>query len=271
MPAAAEKGRLNREIWGVVIGLSALLIALSLISYNANDRSFNTPSGALNTHNWGGLVGAFLADVLLQGLGLASYLLPVFLGMVAVQMFRTTYERIHLGRALSYEILLVSIGVILSVVIDTESARDAGGIVGGFLKESVLVPLFGRLSTMLIACFTLLLSIMLMTQNSLVDIIGSTKKNLSEFKKSLLPALRNRLKELQEKKDKRSGENTKKEKKDYIPPPIVVKHEPQNDLVGKQPAEKTGTARGAIQTAGSGRGLQATAVGTLGSSGRRAV
>jgi DNA segregation ATPase FtsK/SpoIIIE, S-DNA-T family len=238
MPAAAEKGRLNREIWGVVIGLSALLIALSLISYNANDRSFNTPSGALNTHNWGGLVGAFLADVLLQGLGLASYLLPVFLGMVAVQMFRTTYERIRLGRALSYEILLVSIGVILSVVIDTESARDAGGIVGGFLKESVLVPLFGRLSTMLIACFTLLLSIMLMTQNSLVDIIGSTKKNLSEFKKSLLPALRNRLKELQEKKDKRSGENTKKEKKDYIPPPIVVKNQPQNDLVGKQPAKK---------------------------------
>ena len=238
MPAATEKGRLNREIWGVVIGLSALLIALSLISYNANDRSFNTPSGALNTHNWGGLVGAFLADVLLQGLGLASYLLPVFLGMVAVQMFRTTYERIRLGRALSYEILLVSIGVILSVVIDTESARDAGGIVGGFLKESVLVPLFGRLSTMLIACFTLLLSIMLMTQNSLVDIIGSTKKNLSEFKKSLLPALRNRLKELQEKKDKRSGENTKKEKKDYIPPPIVVKNQPQNDLVGKQPAKK---------------------------------
>jgi len=238
MPADTEKGRLNREIWGVVIGLSALLIALSLISYNANDRSFNTPSGALNTHNWGGLVGAFLADVLLQGLGLASYLLPVFLGMVAVQMFRTTYERIRLGRALSYEILLVSIGVILSVVIDTESARDAGGIVGGFLKESVLVPLFGRLSTMLIACFTLLLSIMLMTQNSLVDIIGSTKKNLSEFKKSLLPALRNRLKELQEKKDKRSGENTKKEKKDYIPPPIVVKNQPQNDLVGKQPAKK---------------------------------
>ncbi|HTF93658.1 MAG TPA: DNA translocase FtsK 4TM domain-containing protein [Verrucomicrobiae bacterium] len=238
MPAATEKGRLNREIWGVVIGLSALLIALSLISYNANDRSFNTPSGALNTHNWGGLVGAFLADVLLQGLGLASYLLPVFLGMVAVQMFQTSYERIRLGRALSYEILLVSIGVILSVVIDTESARDAGGIVGGFLKESVLVPLFGRLSTMLIACFTLLLSIMLMTQNSLVDIIGSTKKNLSEFKKSLLPALRNRLKELQEKKDKRSGENTKKEKKDYIPPPIVVKNQPQNDLVGKQPAKK---------------------------------
>ena len=238
MPAATEKGRLNREIWGVIIGLSALLIALSLISYNPSDRSFNTPSGALNTHNWGGFVGAFLADMLLQGLGLASYLLPVFLGMAAVQMFRTTHKGIQLGKAVAYGILLISIGIILSVVVDTESARDAGGIVGGFLKESVLVPLFGRLSAMLIACFTLLLSIMLLTQNSLVDIIGSTKRNLIELKKSLLPAVHNRLKELQEKKDKRSGENTKKEKKDYIPPPIMVKNEPQNDLVVKQPAKK---------------------------------
>ena len=144
----------------------------------------------------------------------------------------------QLGKAVACAILLVSIGVILSVLIDTESARDAGGIVGGFLKESVLVPLFGRLSATLIACFTLLLSIMLLTQNSLLDIIGSTKKNLSEFKKSLLPAINNRIKELQEKKDKRKGENTKKEKKDYIPPPIVVKNEPKNDLVVKKPAKK---------------------------------
>ncbi len=88
-----------------------------------------------------------------------------------------------MARALAYAILLFSIGVILSVVIDTESARDAGGIIGGFFKESVLVPLFGRLSAVLIACFTLLLSVMLLTQNSLFDIIGHTKKNLCRVQK----------------------------------------------------------------------------------------
>ncbi|HVO93655.1 MAG TPA: DNA translocase FtsK 4TM domain-containing protein, partial [Terriglobales bacterium] len=238
MPAATEKSRLNREIWGVVIGLTALLIALSLVSYNANDRSLNTPSGTLNTHNWGGVVGAFLADMLLQGLGLASYLLPIFLCIAAVQMFRTTYQGIRFGNTVAYGLLLVSIGVILSVLIDSESARDAGGIIGGFLKESVLVPLFGHLSAALIACFTLLLSIMLLTQNSLLDIVGSAKKGLSEFKKSLLPAVHHRLKEFQEKKDKRSGENTKKEKRDYVPPPIMVKNEAKSDVVVKQPTKK---------------------------------
>ena len=70
----------------------------------------------------------------------------------------------------------MSIGVLLSVLIDSESARDAGGIVGGFLKESILVPLFGRLSAVLIACFMLLLSIMLLTQNSLLDLDRSQQK-----------------------------------------------------------------------------------------------
>ncbi len=225
MSAAPEKGRLNREIWGVVIGLAALLIAISLISYDANDRSLNTPSGVLNTHNWGGFIGAFLADLLLQSLGFTAYLLPVLLCIAAARMFRADYQKIKLTKTLAYAILLVSVGVILSVVIDSESARDAGGIIGGFLKESVLVPLFGRFSATLIAGFTLLLSVMVLTQNSLLDLIGHTKKSFVEFRKSFVPAINNRLKEFKENNDKRKGENTKKEKKDYVPPPIVLKEE----------------------------------------------
>ena len=238
MSSAVQKGRLNREIWGVMIGLAALLIAISLISFNVNDRSFNTPSGAMSTHNWGGFVGAFLADLLLQGLGLSSYLLPVFLCLAAAQMFRTSDKGVALSRAMGYLILLVSVGVILSVIIDTERARDAGGIVGGFLKESVLIPLFGRFSATLIALFTLLLSIMLLTQNSLIDLLGYAKTNFDGLKKSLVPAVNNRLKEFQERKDKRKGENTKKEKKDYIPPPIVLKDEPTDELIVKRPLKK---------------------------------
>jgi len=238
MSVAMETGRLNREIWGVLIGLTALLIAISLVSFNVNDRSFNTPSGAIDSRNWGGFVGAFLADLLLQGLGLSSYLLPVFLCVAALQMFRATDKGIGVTKAAGYVILLVSIGVILSVVIDSESARDAGGIIGGFLKESVLVPLFGRFSATLIAVFTLLLSIMLLTQYSLVDMIGYTRRNFGVFKKSWIPVVNDRLKDFRERKDKRKGENTKKEKKDYVPPPIVLRDEVKDELVVKKPLKK---------------------------------
>lgn len=239
MPGDTEKGRLNREIWAVVITLTALLIAISLVSYDPNDRSLNTHPGAEKVHNWGGGVGAYLADILRQGLGLPSYLLPIFLCAAAARMFRATYTGLPLTRALSYGSLILSIGVILSVVIGTEIARDGGGIVGGFLTESVLVPLFGRFSATLIACFTLLLSVMMLSQNSLVDLIGQTKKNLAEFKKSIVPALTNRLKEFRVRQDKRKGENTKKEKKDFVPPPILLKDEVRDEPTAKRPAKKT--------------------------------
>ena len=93
----------------------------------------------------------------------------------------------------------MSVGILLSVIIDSESARDAGGIVGGFLKESILMPLFGRLSAVLIACFMLLLSIMMLTQYSLLDLIGHTRKNFARFRKSLVPAINDRVWELKEK------------------------------------------------------------------------
>src|SRR5258705_4227823 len=153
-------------------------------------------------------------------------------------MFRANYQGIQVTKTVAYAILLLSLGVILSVVIDTESARDGGGIVGGFLNESVLVPLFGRLSAVLIACFTMLLSVMVLTQNSLIDLIGHTKKSFVDFRRSFVPAVNNRLKEFKDKSDKRKGENTKKEKKDYIPPPIVLKDEVKDDLTAKKLPKK---------------------------------
>src|SRR4029450_12640484 len=98
-----EKGRLNRAIWGVAICLTALLIIISLFTYLPSDRSFNTPSGAIDTNNWGGFVGAYLADLLLQGLGMAAYLLPIFLCLIALQMFRANYTRIPYSKVRSEE------------------------------------------------------------------------------------------------------------------------------------------------------------------------
>jgi S-DNA-T family DNA segregation ATPase FtsK/SpoIIIE len=228
-----EKGRLNREIWGVMICLAALLIAISLLSYDVRDRSFNTPSGAVDTYNWGGFVGAFLADALLQGFGLASFLLPVFLCIAAAQLFRANYKGVSFTKAGAYTTLLISVMVVLSIFIDSENAREAGGIVGGFLKESVLVPLFGRISATLIAFVAFLLSLMLVTQNSLLDLFAHAAKQLGEIKKSLLPAVKNRVQEFKEKQEKRKGENTKKERRDYVPPPIVLKEEVKEDAAKK--------------------------------------
>jgi len=233
-----EKGRLNREIWAVVISFSALLIAVSLFTFDMRDRSFNAPSGLASTHNWGGFVGAYLADILLQGLGLTAYLLPAFLGLSAYRLFQPSFKAVPVAKIIGYGVFFISIAALISIIIDSENARDAGGIVGGFLKETMLVPWFGRFSATLITLVSLLLSVMLLTQYSLLDIWQRARKRSLELKNSIVPVINLQLKALREKSEKRKGANLRKERPDYTPPPIVVKEEPKLDPA-KRIAKKT--------------------------------
>jgi DNA segregation ATPase FtsK/SpoIIIE, S-DNA-T family len=237
-----ERSRLNREFFGVLVSVTALLIIISLLSYAPRDPSLNTSTRPIETQNRVGIVGAYLADVLLQGFGLASYLLPIFLCLVAFQMFRSNYRKIPLSKFAGYGVFLISIAVILDLFVDSDVARESGGIVGGFLKESVLIPLFGRISTVLIATTGLLASVMLLTEHSLFDIAKGMKKSADGLRKIVAPSLANLFKEMKEKTEKRKGENTKKERPDYVPPPILVKEEASQD-----PVKKTGKKTVALQ------------------------
>ncbi|HEU4342620.1 MAG TPA: DNA translocase FtsK 4TM domain-containing protein [Candidatus Binatia bacterium] len=228
-----ERNRLNREFLGVLVSVTALLIIISLLSYAARDPSFNSSARAVEIQNRIGIVGSYVADILLQSLGLAAYLLPLFLCVFAVQMFRSTYQGLPTARLIGCALFMISASVVLDLAIDAEIAREAGGIVGGFLKEAVLVPLFGSISATLIAFAMLLSSVMLLTQNSLFDIVTRAKKRFTQLWKTAAPAVRGLLKDLNEKKDKRRRENTKKERPDYVPPPIVVKEQ-----IPEEPSKK---------------------------------
>jgi S-DNA-T family DNA segregation ATPase FtsK/SpoIIIE len=187
----------------------------------------------LIAHNWGGFVGAFLADLLLQGLGLSAYLLPVFLGLAAYHLFLPGFKGLRVSKAVGYAVLLVGIAVLLSLLIDSEDARESGGVIGGFLTESILVPLFGRISATLIILTTALLAIMTVSQVSLADLLDRSGKRLLQLRKSVIPKIGERLTELKQHKDKPKAENTKNERRDYVPPPIVVKPDPKEDLIKK--------------------------------------
>jgi S-DNA-T family DNA segregation ATPase FtsK/SpoIIIE len=228
-----ENGRLNREIWAVVISFTAVLILVSLFTADVRDRSFNTPSGLANTYNWGGFVGAYLADMLLQGLGLTAYLLPAFLGLSAYKLFQPSFKAIRPVKIVGYTVFLISVAVLISLIVDSENAREAGGIVGGFLKETMLVPWFGRISATLVTLVSLLLSIMLLTQYSLLDLWQRARKQSTQLKKSITPVINHQLQELREKNEKRKGENVRKERSDYTPPPIVVKEDPKAEAAKK--------------------------------------
>src|ERR1044071_4554211 len=83
--------RLN-ELVGFLLLVSALLLFLALASYSPNDPSLNTAASAVASRpaaNWIGVVGAMGSDLLLQLLGIAAFLLPVFVSMLGMKWFRS--------------------------------------------------------------------------------------------------------------------------------------------------------------------------------------
>ena len=88
--------RLN-EVLGLVVLVSAALLLLALATYTPTDPSLDTVGGiavahsGLRTgpaHNWTGLIGAWLADAILQTIGIAAFFLPIVLGRLGICWIR---------------------------------------------------------------------------------------------------------------------------------------------------------------------------------------
>jgi S-DNA-T family DNA segregation ATPase FtsK/SpoIIIE len=84
--------RLN-ELIGLLVLVSAILLLLALVSYRPTDPSFDTVGGFGNAgrpaHNWTGLIGAWIADILLQVEGLTAFCLPVLAGALGWTWLRS--------------------------------------------------------------------------------------------------------------------------------------------------------------------------------------
>ncbi|MDE0033420.1 MAG: DNA translocase FtsK 4TM domain-containing protein [Deltaproteobacteria bacterium] len=163
-----QKGsRLNRELWGSVVLVTACFAVLSLFSYSPMDRSFNVPSGSPDPINLGGLVGAYLADALLQGLGVIAYVLPVILLLLAFRLFRRDPGRHRILKVCGYGALVWGLALLVSLVHEMELARESGGVLGGFSRE-FLTQMFGYAGTCVITVFLLLAAAMLLSQSSML-------------------------------------------------------------------------------------------------------
>jgi S-DNA-T family DNA segregation ATPase FtsK/SpoIIIE len=86
--ATPTRNRRLNEIIGLVVLFSALLLFLALATYTPTDPSANTvggyAAGTRPAHNWTGLAGAWLADAILQSIGIAAFFLPIVLGRVGL-------------------------------------------------------------------------------------------------------------------------------------------------------------------------------------------
>ncbi len=116
--APTNNRRLN-ELIGFVLCISGLLLFLALASYSPLDPSFNSASvltGSQSARNWVGLVGAIVSDLLLQGLGIGAFLVPVFLGALGSRWFRSRKVTSPIAKSLGAIWLLVFVPALLALM-----------------------------------------------------------------------------------------------------------------------------------------------------------
>jgi S-DNA-T family DNA segregation ATPase FtsK/SpoIIIE len=167
---------LRREIPGIILLAIAIFAVLSLISYHPSDPSLNVASAGKikEIHNLGGIVGSYLSDLLLQGLGLASYLIPFAIGILACFLFLSTPGAMSYTRGTGFLLIILSSATGLGLQFDRVRIFGhkilAGGIVGE-LASRLLARYFNLPGATMIVLVVLILATSLSTGLSFVSLI----------------------------------------------------------------------------------------------------
>ena len=136
-----ENKRLN-ELIGFLCITVAVLIGLSLLTYNPRDVAFNVSAAAGEqnpTRNWIGPAGAYSADLLFQVFGFAAFLLPVAIGMLGYRWCRSRAIDSQAATIAGYVLLLMSLPSLLSLwhFPSVREALPAGGLLGTLMSHGL--------------------------------------------------------------------------------------------------------------------------------------
>lgn len=129
------------EILGIIAMTLGIFVLICLYSYSPLDPSLNSAAGSKEVRNYGGLIGSYLADLLISGFGLGSFLIASFLILAAYLCFTKKRERIRLPEALLLVLALVMASVLFQLKWNTVSLFGhntlAGGLIGAVIGEQL--------------------------------------------------------------------------------------------------------------------------------------
>src|SRR5215813_5393838 len=114
-----SKNRRLNELVGFLLFAAAVLLFLALVSYSPLDNSWNTAATAPASspaHNWIGVVGAMTSDLMLQGVGITIFLLPLMIGMLAARWFKSRPVDSPIAKCIGASALLVFVPALLALL-----------------------------------------------------------------------------------------------------------------------------------------------------------
>ncbi len=175
---------MRREIIGILLIFLVIFTLISLLSYSPSDPSFNNAKAAGSICNWFGLIGSYLAGLLLGLFGLGSFWIPVLLFLSGFYFF-SNYSNKSIMRIITGGILLViSTGSLLSLkqyhYCIFGSKFSSGGVLCIPLK-SFLVKYSNSTGCFVILLVTWIVGFMLATDFSMIAFIKRGLKEVVSF------------------------------------------------------------------------------------------
>jgi S-DNA-T family DNA segregation ATPase FtsK/SpoIIIE len=159
-----KERRLN-EVKGLILVAAAIIIFLSLASFNHLDLSFYTSHPSIPPKNLIRTFGALLAGVCVFLIGrLTSFCLPLLLAFLGVRYFQQEKPDLRFPKVLGIIVWLLSISSFLGLIgLDTETAVYSRSGFLGFLISKFVTSYFGRVGGYVIFSTLIILSSALIT------------------------------------------------------------------------------------------------------------
>ncbi|MEK7333623.1 MAG: DNA translocase FtsK 4TM domain-containing protein, partial [Nitrospirota bacterium] len=167
--------RIKEEVLGVVSVLGGVYLGLSLVTHARWDPSLFT-STASPVKNYGGIMGAYISDIMLVMIGISSFVIPLLVSVYGVKrLLAKEGHRIHVIGALLF---VLSSSILLSLMTSTFDFKfesNPGGLTGLFISGKIkdLLSIPGAY----IFCLSIFLSsIILLSPVSLVSFALNRKQ-----------------------------------------------------------------------------------------------
>src|ERR1039457_3761247 len=113
------RSRALNVFMGLVLALVSVLLLLALVTYHPADPSLNTSTDSAlprDVHNWIGLFGAWLSDLLLQAIGITTFLLPLWLGGLGWSWMRSRSGGSVLLRWMGFALAIVFLPAVFGLL-----------------------------------------------------------------------------------------------------------------------------------------------------------
>jgi S-DNA-T family DNA segregation ATPase FtsK/SpoIIIE len=157
-----------REIAGVGCVTLTFAVIVSLLSYDAQDPSFNAATGGGRVHNYLGVFGSHLADLLVQWFGFGAWLFPLFSFAAAALCFvglgGGAFSRAgRVAGLTAFSLSLTALGNLVFPSADPFYGSVPGGGATGKLLADAALPWLNLTGAALLFAFLLVASFTLAT------------------------------------------------------------------------------------------------------------